>query len=80
LTLVWFGISTIVYRSIVFPHQLVVMHEDSFSLMQDHKETNSIPLESLVLVIRYFPFFIKETKESNYLESALLFDRFLFRI
>jgi hypothetical protein len=36
-----------------------VKHEDSFSLQQDHKETNSIPLELLGLVFLVCSLFIK---------------------
>ncbi len=36
------------------------MHEDNFSLMQDHKETNSIPLESLFPVLHVCSFLIKQ--------------------
>jgi len=50
------------------------MHEDSFSWMQDRKETNSIPLGPLCLWFLVYSFFIKPTKEWDYLASGLLFD------
>jgi hypothetical protein len=52
----------IVCHSIVAPHLLVVMHVDSFSLQQDHKETNSIPLELLCLVFLVYSLFIKQNQ------------------
>ena len=43
----WFYILTKACHSIFFPHLIIAMHEDNFSLRQGHKEMNSIPLEFL---------------------------------
>jgi len=44
----------------VFLPELVVTHEDSFSLKQGHKEMNNIPLESLFLAFLVLSIFIKQ--------------------